>query len=689
MNKRQEKILQLYNSADEADIKDYYGDSEISLNIKDSIQQLDYVSDRITLAQMSNDFKLASQLISSSITDDQQNELYSKLKETNIDIDETINIELLSNKYSFLGNVLDSIVTDIEVQQRLVSLSDEKIELFKQLFDKVQRDVSNPIPIITKLLSRLGTSPYIHQFKDSNIYNNLNSALEEQLRQGIPLSELDKEKLLFLYTSNTNWSVESLEDLASFGKKDSKDMIEIEEMVNNERNSLTKNIANIQNALLWKSYGISLNEAKSIISKYKANNIKITDDNKETIKLYLSIYKIVTEKDAGKLIKIFDEFSNEKEASFNYMQPVVIESELRDMFSKELNQATYKTEEHHSKKVDGIEVYDAGTDFKIIMTSVGAYQGNLSVDNYNEYWNSPHIRSHGNCCSLIANNNLSTAKINNVCFGFSGFEPGMLLRAGNKDLNSTIYSKDLDVSMRQGTFMLPDDLIDATRGTYNELVYERRDLSKDGANYKKNPDYLVFFEEFDEENIETLTDEFIQNESNEEKRKILQSQKRMWEETKKAAMDFSITNENGEKVPLAIVKINRERCAKSEIKKIEEAFSTYLQTKDTSLLPKIITQFENNRTGNRIPHDYIRETYFSQETMQRMLSQIVDTIKRIEDKTLRWNNINAMGKLISVERKNFSNSNKQMEGQKPGFNYEQYLQIFKEMKQLENEGQNR
>ena len=273
--------------------------------------------------------------------------------------------------------------------------------------------------------------------------------------------------------------------------------------------------------------------------------------------LYLSLYKIVTEKDAGKLIKIFDEFSEQKETSFNYMQPVLIESELRDMFLQELNKVSFKINDQQYQIVDGIHVYAAGTDFKMVMTSIGAYQGNLNVDNYNEYWNSPHIRSHGNCCSLIANNNLSTATINNICFGFSEFEPGMLLRAGNKDLNSTIYSRDLDVSMRNGTFMLPDDLINSTRGTYNELVYERRDLSNNRPNFKKNPDYLVYFEEFEGENIETLTDEDIQNEKDDEKKKILQDQKRIWEETKKASINFRRTNEDGISVPLPIVKINR------------------------------------------------------------------------------------------------------------------------------------
>ena len=685
MNDRQEKIRELYNSAEDKGTIDYYGSFQYVLNVENKINELEFDSDKITLAQMANDFELASKLIETSIKNKQEKDLYLKLKETNVDIDETINIELLSDRYSFLGDLLDLIITDIEVQQRLISLSDEKLELFKQLFDKVKNEVSNTIPIITKILSRLGTSPYRYQHNDSNNYVDLNSALEEKFEQGITLSESDKEKLLFIYTSNTNWTVQSLEDLSSFGEKGSKDILEIDEMVNNERNAPVKNITNIQNALLLKSYGISLNEAKSIVSKYKAGNIEVTDKNRDTIQLYKSLYKIVTEKDAGKLIKIFDEYSEQKEISFNYLQPVLIESELRDMFLQELNKVALKTDRIPSQLIDGIPIYNAGTDFKVIMTSVGAYQGNLKVDNYSEYWNSPHIRSHGNCCSLVANNNLSTATINNICFGFSEFEPGMLLRAGNKDLNSTIYSKDLDVSMRSGNFMLPNDLINSTRGKYNELVYERRDLSDNKSNYKKNPDYLVFFEEFENENIETLTLEDIEKEPDEEKRKILQEQKRMWDETKRAAIDFRRTNENDEKSPLPIVKINREECAKNEIKKIQEAFESYIETKDSSLLPSIITQFENNRVGNKPPHNYIRDTYFSENSIQTMLNQIIDVIKTIENEQTRRNSINMMGKLISQEIKNF----KDCQGTNPGFNHKQYIQIFKEMRRAEMNGQNR
>ncbi len=689
MNKRQEKISELEEAADRIKTVVYYGADDDMKNVKDRIEELEYVSDRITLAQIANDFELASQLIDSFITDEQEKELYMQLRETNVDIDETLNIELLSAKYSFFGGLLGSIVTDIEVQQRIISLSDGRLELFKQLFDKIKDEVSNPIPIITSVLKDLGTSPHICRYNDCNRYQSLNSLIEEHLKHGGSLSESDKEKLLFLYTSNnTNFIVETLDDLTSFGEKSSKSIIKIDEMVDKERKASLKNIANIKNALLWKSYGIGLRDAETIIKRYKAKGVEVTDENRETMQLYLCLCEIVSENDAEKLIKIFDEFSEQKETSFNYMSPLVIEDELKNMFLQEFNKVTYKTDNQLPTNIDGIQVYNAGTDFKMIMTSVGAYQGKMTVNNYYEYWNSPHIRSHGNCCSLIANNNLSTAEIKNICLGFSNFNSGTLLRAANYDLNSTKHSRELDFLRVRETFMLPNDLINSTRSTYNELVYERRELSDGSANNKKNPDYIVFFEEFDGENIENLTDEDIQKETDEEKRKLLQMQKRLWKETKKAAIDFSRTDENGKVSPLPIVKINREECAKSEMKKIQESFSNYLETSNPSLLSDIIVQFENNRIGNRFPHDHIRETYFPRGSIEKMLNQIIDHMKGIEDKSLRCDNINTMEKLISTESKNWkegSQTFKQLEG----FNHSQYLQELKEIRQVEMQNYNR
>ncbi len=122
---------------------------------------------------------------------------------------------------------------------------------------------------------------------------------------------------------------------------------------------------------------------------------------------------------------------------------------------------------------------------KMLIISINAFINSRNIDNYNIYWNSSKIRSYGNCCSLISNYNLSTAKIKKVLFGFTNIKENMLLFSGKDDLNSSPDSKKFDMSENYAqSFMEVDNLLNNTRSDYNELVYERRDLSY-GKYYKK------------------------------------------------------------------------------------------------------------------------------------------------------------------------------------------------------------
>lgn len=159
---------------------------------------------------------------------------------------------------------------------------------------------------------------------------------------------------------------------------------------------------------------------------------------------------------------------------------------MRDIFLRHLTSSTFKCDGNNYEIQDGVKIFDAGTDFKVILTSVGSYKPEMETQlNYSQYWNSNSIRSHGNCCSLIANNNLSTATIRNICLGFSNFEDGMLLLSGSNDLNSTPTSRQINSQDHFGKFMSANSLIDNTRSDYNELVFERRDLSSTREHYKK------------------------------------------------------------------------------------------------------------------------------------------------------------------------------------------------------------
>jgi hypothetical protein len=295
---------------------------------------------------------------------------------------------------------------------------------------------------------------------------------------------------------------------------------------------------------------------------------------------------------------------------------------------------------------------------------LGAYQGNFgNKENYSEYWNSPNIRSHGNCCSLIGNANLSMADVKNVIFGFSTMSDNMLLLSGSSDLNSTPASKDFNTTencLNSQEYMDADSLLNNTRGDYNELVYERRDLSSNPKFYKKNPDYIVFIEEYEnyDEMFEKFKDKLTQLEYLKQQKEL---QDRFWQESLKAAANFGIP----------IVKINREKVARSEYEKIQKLVNDFVETKNPNLLGQIITSFESSRIGNAGLHAPIREKYFSSKRINIILDEIKNSINCIDDKILKNDLFFSLYKAIIEERRKvdvckYGKRNKQ---QTPGIDF--------------------
>lgn len=650
MNLRQ-KILSSYKldipKHREERIESYYGDMiDIYDDIDEYIDSLESIYDKISLAQWANNYKKVEELIQQLELSEEEQELYLKLKEKNIDINETINFEILSPKYSFVGNMLDMLTTDRDIQEQIISLSDEMLELFKLLYNRLEEVSDYNVPYIAKILRKIGyVTPETHWRNNQHYYDELNQDITRLIKEGYRFTEKEIDTLLFLYNSNIQFTVRNMSEVTNFGKKETQDQKEIDDLIDEERNKEKKNISNIKFALLLKTYGIGFNEAKELLNKYDLTKLPLTEENKDLFEMYKAIAQIVIENNPDTLISIYDEFSKKMNPNFDFMRITTFENNLRKEFAKSLNREIYKTENYSYTTINDIKVYDAGCDFKMIVTAIGAYQGDFKdQNNYSDYWNSRHIRSHGNCCSLIGNNNLSMAEAKNVIFGFSTMGENMLLLSGNKDLNSTPDSRKFNTTenSRCNIFTSGDDLLDNTRGEYNELVYERRDLSSNPKFYKKNPDYIVFIEEYED------IDEYIRIYSecnNKDKLTELQKQKQqqehMWQESIKAAHDFGIP----------IVKINREKCAKNETQKLENMVSEFEETKNPKLISQIITQFHNNRFGNKEKHSLIRDKYFSKEIMDKYLERIDNAILSIDDVQTRLDILNNYKEAIEIEHK--------------------------------------
>lgn len=618
-------IIKDIEDNEEEDLEEYYGIlSFVYKNIEKYLRELSDIRDRIYVAQWCNNRDKVEELISQLSLPDYEMNKYLQLKEKNSEINETINFKILSKEYEFLDNIMDMITTDIDLQDQILSLNSSRLKVFEKMYLRLQKLTDYYNPYITTILQRIGyvsSSSYKNQF---HCYDELLKNIDDLINDGKELNDKDIDTLLYLCTSSVRYNIPNFDEMQRFGQFDTIDNIECEENVLKAKQE--GNLKEIKFAILAKAYGISLEEAKEICKKFNISNIEVTSENKNVFEMYMAIYQIVNEDNIDVLIQLYDEFTKEMQPSKDFRRTIVFKNDLRKAFAHDLNRQVYKTDGKSFTEVDGIKVYDAGIDFKMIVTAIGAYQnGFTNQDNYSKYWNSPKIRSHGNCCSLIGNTNLSMATVKNVIFGFSTMNDNMLLLSGSKDINSTPNSRSFD-STNNGNqrYMSANEMLDNTRSDYNELVYERRDLSSNPKFYKKNPDYIVFIEEY--EGFNALFERY-KNEP--QKLEYLKKQKEIqdeqWKESIKAATDFGIP----------IVKINREKVAKSENFKIEQKLEEFKKTYNPNLLEEIITKYENNRIGNAGFHAPVREKYFSQRKMNFILTEIKNTIESINDATIK------------------------------------------------------
>lgn len=658
-------------SSHEETVEEYYGvQIEVYKDIDKYLSNIPDIYDKIHIAQFANNFAKARELIKSLELSSDVKAKYEHLLQNNSDLNETIDIRILMPKYNFLDDMLDMITTNSDVQEQILSLSDEKLELFKNLYKIISKKVGYKVPYVTEILNRIGTiTPYTSWKNRFYKYSSLENAIAESMASGEIISKTALNNLLYLYTTNLVWDVNTIEELEHFSEKNGIFHTAIDEIIQSEQGKEEKDLNTVKNAVLLKTFGIDLKSAEALCKRYNIKGIQINNENTDLFEMYQAILEILLERNANLLIDAYNQFSKEMNVSPNFMRTITFENMMRKAFSQNLNANVYQCNNECTLN-DGIKIFEAGTDFKMIVTAIGAYQGDFgSKDNYMEYWNSPTIRSHGNCCSLIGNNNLSMANPKNVIFGFSSMDDNMLLLSSSRDINSTPTSKEFNIAAEEGLgenhnihgekyfsparigmnieFSSPDRLLDNTRGDYNELVYERRDLGSNPLFYKKNPDYIVFIEEYEDINAY-----FTKYKDDPKMLTYLREQKRLqdyqYEQSLKAAKDFNIP----------IVKINREQCAKQAINEIEKTTLDFEHTLNPNDIEKVICQFENNRVGNHDKHLIIRDTYFSINCMNLLLNRIESAILKLDDKEEKDRLLKVYYRAIKNEQNKVKNCNR-------------------------------
>ena len=278
--RRLERIIREIWENEKEEITEYYGiQIPTYRHIDTYLEQLPSIEEKIWLAQRCNNKEKIAELTSQIQLDEYQTKLYEKLKEHNIELDETLNFKLLNPKYEFLGNLLDAMSTDRVVQEQLVSLSDEKLELFKIMYRRLQEVSKYNVPYVSCILRRLGyTIPETSWQNRFHHYDDLTAELEKQLQEAGTLDDNLVDSLLFLYARPCFWNVRTLEEVKELSTPNSKILQEQNQIVQEEKKSSKKDIARLKSALLGITYGLDLKTAskicKSIIWK-DSNELRI------------------------------------------------------------------------------------------------------------------------------------------------------------------------------------------------------------------------------------------------------------------------------------------------------------------------------------------------------------------------------------------------------------------------------
>ena len=272
-------------------------------------------------------------------------------------------------------------------------------------------------------------------------------------------------------------------------------------------------------------------------------------EDEEIKELFSFLDKVINSNSLEELLEIYNS-KNEFEHVDTYKIERLIKNEILKLYNKELLQLSYLKQNE-----DGL--YEAGTDFKIIATSIGAYYQN-NPDNYKDSWNTPSLVSQHFCASFIRNDMLGTAPVPHFMYGFTSMEPYSLLLAGPTDIASTSKSF-VSKSFEKEEYLSPDNFINKTTDN-RQYKYNEMDFRRISNGIKKQPDYILIFKRDGE--ISGL------------------------DEAKKASSDW-----NG----LPIVVIDVDLCLKSEKDKLNNLLEEYYANPNNELYEMIKTKIMNNR----------------------------------------------------------------------------------------------
>ena len=379
-------------------------------------------------------------------------------------------------------------------------------------------------------------------------------------------------------------------------------------------------------ALLEKYYNMDLREATNVVNKFSADidNISVNDEYQASIVEQIKAIKNIFESnDINTLIQV-GELGILVETDLSSSTYLI--EQVKEMFEQVYKESLYMPKEEKvgttTFKGRNIEVFDANTDFSMIVKRIG-----INDKNSQEIWNGmtkegeygrKDLRYY-TCCSYMTDENI--LKRENDIEVILGFAQGTKAYSFDaiypQDAHTPFYGGDSIYNDLNSSYMLPSTLETNTDNNHNEVVINTLGIDKKGQMTKLQPDYVVYIKNQSDIDIEGLRDDSI------------------WEKTKKVASEFGIP----------IIVIDRERIKENEKTKIASMSETLEGTPSSNEVLKFVKKVEHymSRYGIEDILDYApkdRMDFFKRYIEQRQLEEKENTsIPNIDTATITRNPI--------------------------------------------------
>lgn len=536
---------------------------------------------------------------------------FKKLFDQNTNLLETINFEILSDKFisKLTFEELSRIVCDKKFQDTLINLDDNQYALFFKLKET----------FLTKDNWITGSNIIVKALNDPN-FSELSASISLTAR-----TDILKSYFNVINQEQNYFGIKSIEQLENY-----------EQIRNNVCNSILNNPENIQGltehiqslseldrvkfATIEKNFGISLTQAKLLCQKYGFNieNVQEIVGNEKIHTFLKNLTQIISSDSIEQIEKL--ELAEINIENFN-----AIDTEIRESFAQMYNDKFYKPKEEDLIEVieiDGkkVPIYNAGTNFYMCSHVVGAFSHkNNGEQSYQQSWNIPKRTNHVFCTRMISNESLELAKEDQIGYGFTDFDNSALVASAPWDMASMELNKQFDtvgamdsertMAACEGSssrFLTPMEQANNTRLDGNETNWDR--FNSNGE--KKQPSYIICI-------ADSMSNDEYKNNKNYQDSLIVASQ-------------FGIP----------LVMLDREKIIENEHLEIENMLQEYEETKNPSLINRIIQRFENNRTTGY--YQKCEEKYKTEfplrnsdryRSLESLVAKLVDISKENENNT--------------------------------------------------------